>query len=57
MDVAGLFYGIGHQPNSGLVAHRVEVDDKGYVKVRRYGGWSEVRRYGGWSPIFWPEVN
>jgi thioredoxin reductase len=32
--VAGLFYGIGHQPNSKLISHRVEVDEKGYVKVR-----------------------
>ena len=41
MDVAGLFYGIGHQPNSSLVSHRVEVDDKGYVKV--CGGGDKVQ--------------
>ncbi len=29
-----MFYGIGHQPNSGLVSKYVEVDEKGYVKVR-----------------------
>ncbi|GAX78677.1 hypothetical protein CEUSTIGMA_g6115.t1 [Chlamydomonas eustigma] len=34
LDVAGLFYGIGHQPNSKLISHRVEVDEKGYVKVQ-----------------------
>ncbi len=30
----GLFYGIGHTPNSNLVKDQVELDDKGYVKVR-----------------------
>ena len=29
----GLFYGIGHTPNSGLVEGQVELDDKGYVKA------------------------
>ncbi len=29
-----MFYGIGHQPNSGLISKHVELDDKGYVKVR-----------------------
>ncbi len=29
----GLFYGIGHTPNSRLVEGQVELDDKGYVKV------------------------
>lgn len=29
----GLFYGIGHQPNSSLVEGQLELDDKGYVKV------------------------
>ena len=33
MDVAGLFYGIGHKPNTELIAHRVTLDPKGYVKV------------------------
>jgi len=34
LDVAGMFYGIGHTPNSKLVAAQVELDEKGYVKVR-----------------------
>lgn len=34
LDVAGMFYGIGHQPNSNLISKHVELDDKGYVKVR-----------------------
>jgi thioredoxin reductase len=34
LAVRGLFYGIGHTPNSGLVEGQVELDDKGYVKVR-----------------------
>lgn len=33
LAVAGLFYGIGHTPNSGLVKGQVELDDAGYVKV------------------------
>lgn len=33
LDVKGLFYGIGHTPNSGLVAGQVELDEAGYVKV------------------------
>ena len=33
LDVRGLFYGIGHQPNSGIVEGQIELDDKGYVVV------------------------
>jgi len=33
LPVNGLFYGIGHQPNSKLVAGQVELDEAGYVKV------------------------
>ena len=32
----GLFYGIGHQPNSQLVAGQIDLDDHGYVKVPAY---------------------
>ena len=32
----GLFYGIGHQPNSQLVAGQIDLDDHGYVKVLAY---------------------
>lgn len=34
LDVAGMFYGIGHQPNADLIRNHVELDDKGYVKVQ-----------------------
>ncbi|KAK9810090.1 hypothetical protein WJX72_004635 [[Myrmecia] bisecta] len=37
LPVKGLFYGIGHQPNSQVVAGQVELDAKGYVKVRGSG--------------------
>lgn len=33
LEVKGLFYGIGHQPNSQLVAGQIDLDDHGYVKV------------------------
>ena len=33
LKVKGLFYGIGHTPNSHLVEGQIELDDKGYVKV------------------------
>ena len=33
LAVRGLFYGIGHSPNSGLVAGQIDLDDAGYVKV------------------------
>jgi thioredoxin reductase len=33
LDVAGMFYGIGHTPNASLISKHVELDDKGYVKV------------------------
>lgn len=33
LPVRGLFYGIGHQPNSGIVAGQIDLDEMGYVKV------------------------
>lgn len=33
LPVRGLFYGIGHQPNSGFLAGQLELDDTGYVVV------------------------
>lgn len=33
LPVNGMFYGIGHQPNSKLVAGYVDLDEAGYVKV------------------------
>jgi hypothetical protein len=32
--VRGLFYGIGHQPNSGFLAGQVELDAAGYVVLK-----------------------
>lgn len=34
LPVRGLFYGIGHNPNSGLVADQVDLDPSGYVVVQ-----------------------
>eukprot|EP00955_Chlamydomonas_euryale_P112986 366182-Chlamydomonas_euryale.AAC.7 len=34
LPVAGLFYGIGHQPNSSLFDKWVETDEKGYVVIK-----------------------
>ena len=33
LPLRGLFYGIGHRPNSVLVKDQVELDEAGYVKV------------------------
>ena len=33
LSVRGLFYGIGHQPNSGIYGDQLELDEAGYVKV------------------------
>ncbi|MEW5302821.1 MAG: hypothetical protein WDW36_005566 [Sanguina aurantia] len=34
LAVKGLFYGIGHTPNTKLIAGQIEVDEKGYVKIQ-----------------------
>jgi thioredoxin reductase (NADPH) len=34
LPVKGLFYGIGHTPNTKLIEGQVELDETGYVKVR-----------------------
>jgi thioredoxin reductase (NADPH) len=33
LPVKGLFYGIGHQPNSGFLNGQLQLDDHGYVQV------------------------
>jgi len=33
LPVRGLFYGIGHTPNSDLIKGQVELDEEGYVKT------------------------
>lgn len=33
LEVKGLFYGIGHSPNSQLLEGQVDLDDSGYVLV------------------------
>ncbi|CAM6103878.1 unnamed protein product [Calypogeia fissa] len=37
LEVKGLFYGIGHKPNSSLLAGQVDLDDAGYVLVKEGG--------------------
>jgi thioredoxin reductase (NADPH) len=34
LAVKGLFYAIGHTPNTGLVAGQIELDGQGYLQVR-----------------------
>eukprot|EP00249_Psilotum_nudum_P013653 c24441_g1_i1 orf=77-1750(+) len=42
MTVRGLFYGIGHKPNSDLLRGQVELDDAGYVIVKDGGAETSV---------------
>ncbi|KAI5072757.1 hypothetical protein GOP47_0012863 [Adiantum capillus-veneris] len=42
MSVKGLFYGIGHQPNSQLLKGQIDLDDAGYVVVRNGGAETSV---------------
>lgn len=42
LSVKGLFYGIGHQPNSQLLEGQVDLDDAGYVVVRNGGAETSV---------------
>eukprot|EP00889_Picochlorum_renovo_P001411 jgi/Picre1/28441/NNA_003845.t1 len=42
LPVRGLFYGIGHNPNSAFLDGQVELDEAGYVKVKNGGPWTNV---------------
>lgn len=42
LDVKGLFYGIGHMPNSQLLEGQVELDSAGYVVVKNGGANTSV---------------
>ncbi len=33
LDTGGLFYAIGHEPNTAFLNHQVELDDVGYIKT------------------------
>lgn len=42
LRVKGLFYGIGHNPNSGFLEGQVETDAAGYIVNRKGGPWTSV---------------
>ena len=42
LHVKGLFYGIGHNPNSGFLNGQVETDEAGYIKNKNGGPWTSV---------------
>ena len=42
LDLKGLFYGIGHKPNSQLIQGQVDLDRAGYVLVRDGGAETSV---------------
>ncbi|XP_068659229.1 thioredoxin reductase NTRC-like [Aristolochia californica] len=44
LDVRGLFYGIGHSPNSQLLQGQIELDNAGYVVVKE--GMAQTSREG-----------
>lgn len=48
LSVSGLFYGIGHQPNSHLFKGDIELDEAGYVKVKPCSPASNPKR-NSWS--------
>lgn len=42
LELRGLFYGIGHKPNSQLLENQVELDEAGYVLVKEGGAETSV---------------
>jgi thioredoxin reductase (NADPH) len=42
LDLKGLFYGIGHKPNSQLVEGQIDLDPAGYVLVRDGGAETSI---------------
>lgn len=44
LEVKGLFYGIGHSPNSQLLEGQIELDNAGYVVMK--DGSAETSRQG-----------
>ena len=42
LPVRGLFYGIGHQPNSGILGGQIELDAAGYILVKHGGAETSV---------------
>lgn len=42
LEAKGLFYGIGHSPNSQLLEGQVELDSSGYVLVQDGSGKTSV---------------
>ena len=34
IEVAGIFYAIGHTPNTGIFNGQLDLDDSGYIKIK-----------------------
>ncbi len=42
MDIDGVFVAIGHQPNSSLFAHQLDMDDLGYLLVEPFSSKTKI---------------